>query len=181
MESEERILSYENIFSLEIDNYSSWKINRIEGNCLLYDKILLNKKGWFCHGGDDNHNHGDINNPLSSDSFGAFTMIKAEKLDYETITKALLDGHFYASQGPSIKALYVEDNKVTVECEPCAKIAFNTAERHRFTAYPEKDKPLTLATFEFDPADVYVRVTVIDEQGRHANTNAYFLDEIGKM
>jgi hypothetical protein len=108
-------------------------------------------------------------------------MIKAEKLDYETVTKALLDGHFYASQGPSVTALYVEDNKITVECEPSAKIVFNTAGRHRFTAYPEKDKLLTSATFEFDPADVYVRVTVIDEKGRHANTNAYFLDEIGEM
>ena len=105
-------------------------------------------------------------------------MIKAEKLDYETITKALLDGNFYASQGPKITALYTEDNKITVECESAAKISFNTAGRHRSMVYPEGDAPLTSASFEFDPADIYVRVTVIDEQGRHANTNAYFLDEI---
>ena len=172
--------NYHGMHAMEICNYSSFSSGMNEYNTHVYDEMLREGERIYCIGADDNHDGYPIGSP-KCDSFGAFTMIKAEKLDYETVTKALLDGHFYASQGPSITALYVEDNKITVECEPAAKIVFNTAGRHRFTAYPENDKLLTSATFEFDPADVYVRVTVIDEKGRHANTNAYFLDEIGEM
>ena len=35
-------------------------------------------------------------------------MIKAEKLEYKTVTKALHDGNFYASMGPEITELYLE-------------------------------------------------------------------------
>jgi len=95
MESEERILSYENIFSLEMDNYGSWQMNREEHNGALYDKLLRNGKGWFCHSADDNHNIKDINNPSESDSFGAFTMIMADKLDCPSVISAMEKGDMY--------------------------------------------------------------------------------------
>lgn len=172
--------NYKGMHAMEVCNYSSLSSGMNEYNTHVYDEILREGERIYCIGADDNHDGYPIGTP-KCDSFGAFTMIKAEKLDYETVTRALLDGHFYASQAPKINSLYVEGNKITVECEPAKKIAFNTAGRHRGVVYSENNTPLTSATFELDPADIYVRVTVIDEQGRHANTNAYFLDEIEKM
>ena len=37
---------------------------------------------------------------------------------------------------------------------------------------------LTSAEFSFAPDDNYIRITVEDENGLHANTNAYFADEV---
>ena len=34
------------------------------------------------------------------------------------------------------------------------------------------------AEFEVFPEDVYVRLTVLDERGRHANTRAYFVEDL---
>ena len=43
---------------------------------------------------------------------------------------------------------------------------------------PENGKLLTEVTFRVDPNDVYVRITVIDEKGYPANTNAYFTSKL---
>jgi len=34
------------------------------------------------------------------------------------------------------------------------------------------------AYFDVVPEDGYVRITVVDKNGKHANTNAYFTDEL---
>jgi major membrane immunogen (membrane-anchored lipoprotein) len=34
------------------------------------------------------------------------------------------------------------------------------------------------ATFEFDKNDVYLRLTIRDKNGKFANTNAYFLEDL---
>ena len=61
--------------------------------------MLRDGKRMYCIRADDNHNH---ESAPDWDSGGAWVMIKAEKLEYRTITKALEDGNFYASQGPEI-------------------------------------------------------------------------------
>ena len=48
---------------------------------MAYDEILRSGKRIYCISTDDNHNRGD---EPAHDSFGGFTMIKAEKLEYET-------------------------------------------------------------------------------------------------
>jgi hypothetical protein len=36
------------------------------------------------------------------------------------------------------------------------------------------------ADFTVDPQDEYVRITVVDGAGKHADTNAYFIDDLMK-
>ena len=103
--------------------------------------------------------------------------IKAEKLEYRAITEALEKGNFYSSTGPEIKSLYVEDNKLFIETAPAKKVMFTTARRRAFS-YIQEDKPITLCDFGFKKEDVYVRVSVFDEFGNHADTNAYFIEEM---
>lgn len=44
--------------------------------------------------------------------------------------------------------------------------------------YCEEETELKEAVFNVEDYDVYVRVTVTDFAGKHANTNAYFVDEL---
>ena len=46
--------------------------------------------------------------------------------------------------------------------------------------WAEKDEILTEAEFEVKPEYGYVRITVIDAAGWHADTNAYFVDDLLK-
>ena len=131
----------------------------------------------FAIAADDNHNAHPDGSP-KSDSFGGFTVIKAEKLEYRTITKALEDGHFYASTGPEIYELWYEDGKVHIRCSDAVKITMNTGVRHAGVAYPGNGDFVNEAEFKIDPEWIYFRLTVTDASGKQAWTSAYFIADL---
>jgi hypothetical protein len=53
----------------------------------------------------------------------------------------------------------------------------NTGVRRTAFARAKDGELLTEATFKVRPEDQYFRLTVVDEAGKPANTNAYFTDE----
>ena len=176
MEDEERILSYENIFSLEIDNYSSWQLNRLEHSGALYDKLLRSGKGWFCHGSDDNHNHNDINDSVKSDSFGAFTMIMADSLDYSSVISSMEKGEMYSSTGPLIHEISLTNDKVTVKSSNAKVIICHDGSKapKRIEA---QNGSVNEAEFTLNSRAEYFRISVIDENGKIASSRGFFKNE----
>lgn len=177
LETPDSYLRYHGMHAMEIYNHGSGVLGYPEYNEKEYDQILRGGERIFCIAADDNHNH----HPSDSrrwDSFGGFTMIKAEKLEYETVTHALLAGHFYASQGPQIHSLWVEDGRIHITCSPTDKIVMNTGIRRADVQYAENGQELTCADFEIKPEYGYVRLTITDQDGKRASTNAYFTDDL---
>ena len=183
MEYAEDYMKYEGMHAMEICNGSCYNLGWDDYVPYIYDEMLRGGKRIFCIGADDNHNGPGEN--WAHDSFSAFTYIKADKLEYRTITKAMEAGDMYASQGPEIYDLYVEDGRVYIKCSPARRIVFGTGLRYAQCAWANLgdhwgegcDKTITEASFGI-PADChYIRLTVEDLEGRHANTRAYFLDE----
>ena len=175
MEDYNDYTNYHGMNAMEICNYSCYYCGLPEYNAKVYDDILRTGKRIYCIGADDNHCADD------RDSFGAFTMIKSDKLEYREITKALEAGNFYASMGPEIHDLYVEDEYVYITCSPAKKISFNTGFYRGHAgdvAYAKDGEYLTEARFKINPKCTYFRLTVTDETGLHANTTAYFCDEV---
>ncbi len=166
------------IFACEIFNYCSYMVDGIDGNNThVYDTLLRLGHRIYCMATDDNHNRG-VSGVSFADSFGGFIMIKAEELTYSCIMNAIQKGDFYASAGPEINELWVEDNTVTVTSSPCAHIALSTSGRRGERIVADDCKPLEHAVFKLNPADTFFRLEVTDEKGLRANTRAYFLDEI---
>ncbi len=163
--------NYEGMHALEICNYGSTVLGYNDYNEKEYDDLLRCNKRIFAIAADDNHNK-------RNDSFGAFTMIKADKLEYKTVTDALVNGNFYASQGPEIYDLYFEDGKVYVKCSNAKTIRLNTAVRVLKLENAEDGNFVNEACFEIEENYGYIRITVIDKDGKCANTNAYFTDEL---
>lgn len=168
---------YEGMNAMEICNFGCIAVGYDDYNPHEYDEFLHQGKRIYCIATDDNHNHGTPGT-RSWDSFGGFTYIKADKLEYRTITKALEEGHFYASQGPEIRELWFEEGLLHVSCSPAEKIICIAGRRGGQINWAEEGESVTEATFRVDPKDGYVRVEVIDHHGRPANTNAYFCDEL---
>lgn len=162
---------YKGMHAMEICNYGCVESGYNDYNEKEYDDLLRTGQKIFCIATDDNHNY-------RQDSFGGFTCINAEKLDYETITKALEHGDFYASQGPLIQNLWFENGKIGISCSEAAKIVLNTGVRRADVCYSDGQTPLTNAVFEVKDTDNYVRITVTDHSGKHANTNAYFVKDL---
>jgi len=184
MEYAEDYLKYEGMNAMEICNFSSYAIGWDDYVPYIYDEILRSGKRIYCIAADDNHN--DTGDNWAYDSFGGFTVIKADKLEYRTVTKAMEDGNMYASQGPEIYDLYVEDGKVYIKCSPARRIVLSTGKRYSRCVWANigdhfgegSEKTITEASFDIPEDCHYIRLTVIDMEGRPANTRAYFLDEI---
>jgi len=175
METCDQYLNYHGMHAVEMCNYGCYEAGYEDYNPYIYDQILRGGERIYCIGADDNHNRGE--NP-EHDSFGAFTVIRAEKLDYKTITDAMLRGDMYASQGPEIHSLYIEDGKLYVTSSEAKRIYISTEQRYSSCVYGKCGECITSAVFDLPEDYGYVRVTVEDKEGHHANTRAYFEDEL---
>ena len=179
-ETGENYNAYEGMNAMEICNFGCVIAGYLDYAPQVYDDMLAHGKRIYCIATDDNHNRFPADHPRTG-SFGGFTVIKADKLDYETITKALLDGNFYSSQGPEIHSLWVEDDMIHITCSPADRVMLTCGQRRaEIVLQSELGKPVTEAAFKINPQDGYVRITVVDEKGYPADTNAYFVDEICK-
>ena len=167
---------FEGMHAMEICNYSSVVSGWDEYNPRVYEDLLEQGKRLFVIGADDNHNRREPDDP-KWDSFGAFIWLKAPALTYHDIANALVNGHFYASQGPEIYALYMENGVLHVECSPAVRIYCITQARRCQAAYGENGSLATHGEFRLRPEDGWVRVSVQDEKGNRADTNAYFPDQ----
>lgn len=104
-------------------------------------------------------------------------MIKAKELTYESVIEALTKGDFYASNGPSIYDLYLEDGKLHIACSDAVKITLCTKYRTAKAVIAPKGSAVREAAFDYDAKkDGYLRVTVKDQSGNCAFSNAYFLN-----
>lgn len=146
-------------------------------NPQAYDEMLRLGNKLFCVSTDDNHNSYPFGHPLC-DSFGGFTMIKAEKLTYKSVMDALLKGDFYSSMGPEIKELYVEDNKLVIKTSPVEKLYVMMEGRNCYKKLVNPGESFTEAEFDLTGKEGYIRITLKDEKGLRADTNAYFMDDL---
>lgn len=161
-------MGYNGMHAMEIMNYTSWVGGYLDYNPRVYDDMLAAGKRIYAIAADDNHG-------WMNDECGGWTMIKATSLDYLTIMEALEKGHFYASWGPNINSLWVEDDSIHITCSPANRIVVTYQSRR---SYALNGKGLTEAVFKLRPDDGYVRITVVDGNGRCADTNAYFMSDL---
>ncbi len=178
MESEDRILSYEGIFSFEMVNGNSHAINHLEYNGALYNTLLRNGKHWFVHAADDNHNVHPFDSP-QCDSFRAFTMILADRLAYDAVIDAMENGDMYASTGPVIHEASFESGTVRIHCSPASVVICHDGSKHPPSVYAAKGETLSFAEFSLRPQARYIRLTVIDTNGNTADTRAFSREELG--
>jgi hypothetical protein len=118
-----------------------------------------------------------------SHSFGGWTMVKAEKLEYETVMQAYERGDFYASTGVEIYDLYMEDGKLVVECSPDCRIDLRTERRydkHEYGRRAEFDLNdyIKASNYENKCWKQFVYLEITRKDGAKAWTRAYTLDEL---
>ena len=117
-------------------------------------------------------------------------MVKADKLEYKTVMNALERGEFYASTGPEIKELYVEDGKLYISTSEAASVQLMTNYRYNRAKNGNAESPVTEACFDisaffeknaahaYPRSTPWLRLEVRDLAGNMAWTRAYFIDEL---
>ena len=172
-------INYNGMDAMEIVNYGCVAVGYQDYVPMVYDEMLRYGKKIFCIGTDDNHNRFDENS-VYCDSFGGFTVIKADSLSYEDIISALENGSFYTSQGPEIKELWYEDSKIRIKTSPVKKIDFVFGSRRAKTVIAEDGGFVEEAECEVPDNSIFVRISAKDEKGLPADTNAFFVEDLNK-
>ncbi|MBQ9783275.1 MAG: PHP domain-containing protein [Clostridia bacterium] len=159
-------------FALELYNHGCAAAGFDENNTHVFDELLRKGHRIFGTATDDNHN-AHPRDTKDWDSLGGFVMIKAPELSHKAIYDALRAGSFYASNGPEIHDLYIEDGVLTVKTSPAVKIALTTGARQARVAYPKgEEAAITQASFDLSHIwPGYIRLTVTDEHGNTAWSN----------
>jgi len=131
-----------------------------------YNEILHDTPTAVPVGGDDNHRASDVGK--------AWTVIKAPELTYDALISAYKKGDCYASYGPEIKELYIEDGKLYIKTSPAAVI-FIRGEGRFISSVHDLDH----ATFLLEPQKLgrYFRIEVMGNDGSCAVTKAYMTSD----
>ena len=169
----EFVRRFNGIFAMEVYNRDAILCGVNEGGISMYSEMLRHDKPWCCIASDDAHSF-----PNSPTPACGFVMISADELKYDKIMASLEAGNFYASSGPVIDELYIEDGIVHLKCSPVKFIGMETDGRPIGGAKKpaEPDDYLTEVAFKIRDGVNYVRFDLRDEHGNWAHTRAYFVD-----
>lgn len=176
------------IWGMEIYNYGCEHDGLYGYHPQAYDEML--RAGILCNcvSTDDNHNSFPFGHPFC-DSFGGYVMINAKSLDYTTIMEALINGNFYSRMdhpagssfgkvtGPEIFELYIEDGKLFITTSNVKKIYVMTQGRHCHKEVAGENETLTQAVFSLTGNEGTIRISIVDEAGLRADSNAYDIKE----
>ena len=100
----------------------------------------------------------------------AWVHVRADTLEPDALLTALKAGHYYASTGPRIHHIELDDHHITIDCSPVSRILVTGG-------IPGKQihvgDDITTATLPLDTFrdSRYLRVTVIDHAGHRAWSN----------
>lgn len=150
-------------------------IEAINGGCRIlndntsihYEQMLRAGMSIVPNGGDDNHNTWDLGH--------AWTMIKAPELSYDALIAAYKRGDCYASNGPEIKELYIENGEIVIKTSSAVSITMMSEGRYCNHKGANADGPVCEARFAYRPECFgrYFRFEVKDASGKHAYSAAY--------
>lgn len=153
----------------------------LDGDEQVLDDFLHLGKRVYPVAGDDSHGFADC--------CGGWVRFRAPALTYGDIMHAYAAGDFYASWGPDITALYIEDGILHVDCTDAVTAYLRTDIRlSGYQAAPAGEQ-LTHCTFDLrgwlgqtrtvgweDCA--FFRLTLVGPTGAKALTRGYFADEL---
>jgi hypothetical protein len=148
--------------AVEIFNTTCLVESRRGDGTYLLDQLLDDGRRLAAYAADDAHFK-------SEDSFGAWTMVKAEANEPEALLAAMKRGAFYSSQGPLIHDFALAGGEAHVECSPVASIALvGSGTRSEFRL----GRQMTRATFPIGKfAGSWFRLVVTDAAGKSAWSN----------
>lgn len=154
--------------AVEVYNHTSQvKSDRGDGTVLL-DHLLADGRRLNALACDDAHFEAD-------DAFGAWVMVKAPERDPDALLQALKNGHYYSSTGAEIHDIRLEGDELVVDCSPASGV-FLQGKGSRVTQVLGQDLTNVRLPAHKLGKTSFMRVTVVDAQGRRAWSNPFWRD-----
>lgn len=147
-----------------------------------FDDLLHENECLFPVAADDAHGVGGCGH--------GWIRVKADALEYDTVMAALERGDFYASTGPEIHDLYIEDGIVHLSCSDAREVYLRTERRFTRVSRGTEEAPVNEVAFDINTFITdsktekvmryrpWFRFEIFDKNGKSAQTRAYFVDEL---
>ena len=137
----------------------------------IWDYCLTRGKKLLAVAADDIH-------ACTTDFAAGFTVVQAEEFSKAAICQGFKNGTFYASCGPIVKSMVIEDGVLKMECTPARHIQIVGYDRDGFD-FRNLDKTLIdKIEWKIDPTMRYFRVVIIDAEGNRAWCQPVFVEEL---
>ena len=163
----DRLPALDAIHAVEIYNHNGAMAaipDRADGAYML-DGLLEGGRRLLVNAGDDAH----FGHP--SDRFGGWIEVHSERLDPELLLASMKAGRYYSTQGPELRGLIVDDDRLLVRTSEAYAISLTTGGDRWQSGEERHDQDGTISEAEFDLTPYrgsYCRVTVVDQAGRRA-------------
>lgn len=179
----EDVMALDGLHALEVFNSDTAYAERHDcGDAAYYEHRLRNGRPIGAVMADDNHHgvvHADGTVSRGPETARAWTMIKASSLQYEAVVRAFASGCYYASRGPEIKSLYIEDDKLVLDCSPIKATFLCSKYITAWQIHEEQGNLFTHAEFdlsELKEQTPFVWLKLLDEGDKDAVTNPIHFD-----
>ena len=171
LEVAEGLPALDAVHAVEVYNHNAAMAATPDGANGAYMLDGLLEKGYrlLVNAGDDAH----FGHPL--DRFGGWVEVHCRLLDPEALLDSMKAGRYYSTQGPSLRELLLDGERLHVETSEAYAITL-TGGGDRWQSGQERtsDSGEAIAEADFDLSpfrDSYCRVTVVDPAGRRAWSN----------
>ena len=110
--------------------------------------------------------------------------VKSQSLDDKELLAALKAGHYYSSQGPLIHDIAIDGDHITIEPSPVDTIAVlcgisrTTQKIGRAITSATLDLSKLKDGWLMEKTSPWIRIAVIDNAGKRAWSNPYWLDGV---
>ena len=169
MEPEE-VRSLSGLDAIEVFNTGTERLCHAGRADVYWDMLLREGKRVYAIACDDTHGK-----TAKGDRFGGWIMVNAESLTQEALLSAIRSGNFYASCGPELYDVSIQDGILHVSCSACSEIHVISYPPRGKAHYAEGEM-LTELNYPLKGGESYIRVECVDADGKPAWSNAIFLN-----
>lgn len=169
----ELLLATREAFAFEV--WNSGNVHTCGGRSdeAIWDYCLVRGRRLLAVAADDCHDYRE-----RVDFAAGFTMVLADDFSKAGIVRALKRGDFYASCGPRVFEMTVEDGVLRLRCSPVRQIKVTSIEAECVNFFGESGELIEGAEWKIDPRLGYFRVELYDEQGRKAWCQPVYVEEL---
>jgi len=160
------LLPFKGILGIEVFNGGCHNGIGKGFSAVHWDDLLARGKNLYGFASDDTHSWEDIGQ--------GWIMVKAKSLSITDILSAIKKGQFYSTRGPIIRDIVFKDNIVAVRCSEAAVINFICDGFYGKSFHSEDGKLMTSASYDLLGQEGYLRIEVIDVNGKSAWSQPLF-------
>jgi len=160
------VLPLKGILGIEVFNTSCHNGIGKGFSAVHWDDLLARGRNLYGFASDDTHFQENIGQ--------GWIMVKAKSLSVTDILSAIKNGQFYSTRGPIIRDIVFKDNIVAVRCSEAAVINFICDSSRGKSFHSEDGKLMTSASYDLLGQEGYLRIEVIDVNGKPAWSQPLF-------